>query len=137
MTLKEQAYRIIGGFTEKQFKGFADLFSEPEPGEGHSETDRIMEKLARAYLGSFDDPLLEKETQELIGKLRAKGYSKIRAYLYAYGFKIGEYKEYLRITMSLINHSYSIEHIAELADKPVKEIESMVELLVQENLIES
>lgn len=139
MTAKEQAYSInsiIDGFTEKQLRGFVNLFTEPEPGDGHSVTDKIMDKLARTYLGNFDDPQLEKETQELIGKLCAEGYSKMRAYLYAYGFKIGEYKEYLRITLALLNHGYSIEHIAELADKPVKEIERMTELLKQENLID-
>ena len=136
MTLKEQAYAIIDGFTEKQLKGFVDLFSDPEIGDKRRETDRILTKLARIHLGNFDDPQLEKETLELIEKQCEEGYSKMSSYLYAYSFKIGEYKEYLRITMTLLNKGYSIEYIAELINKPVKEIESLIELLKLKNLIE-
>ena len=67
MTLKEQAYAIIDGFTEKQLKGFVDLFSDPEIGDKRRETDRILKKLARIHLGNFDDPQLKKETMEFIG----------------------------------------------------------------------
>ncbi len=73
---------------------------------------------------------------EFIEKQCEEGYSKMSSYLYAYSFKIGEYKEYLRITMTLLNKGYSIEFIAELINKPVKEIESLIELLKLKNLIE-
>lgn len=129
MTLKEQAYAIIDSFTEKQLKGFVDLFAKPESDDERSDTDKNLAKLARTFLGSFDDLQLEKETQELIEKQCAEGYSKMSAFLYTYNFKVGEYKECLRITMTLLNEGYSIEYIAELAGKPVKEIERMVELL--------
>ena len=106
MTLKEQAYAIIDSFTEKRLKGFVDLFIESEPDNERRDTDRILKKAARTYLGSFDDPQLEKETQKLIEKQRAEGYSKMSAFLYAYNFKLGEYKECLRITMTLLNEGY-------------------------------
>ena len=136
MTTKELAHSIIDSFTEKQLKGFVDLFSDPEIGDKRRETDRILTKLARIHLGNFDDPQLKKETMEFIEKQCEEGYSKMSSYLYAYSFKIGEYKEYLRITMTLLNKGYSIEYIAELINKPVKEIESLIELLKLKNLIE-
>ena len=38
--------------------------------------------------------------------------------------------------MTLLNKGYSIEYIAELINKPMKEIESLIELLKLKNLIE-
>ena len=136
MTTKELAHSIIDSFSEKQLKGFVDLFSDPEIGDKRRETDRILKKLARIHLGNFDDPQLEKETMEFIEKQCEEGYSQMSSYLYAYSFKIGEYKVYLRITMTLLNKGYSIEYIAKLINKPVKEIESLIELLKLKNLIE-
>ena len=60
MTLKEQAYAIIDGFTEKQLKGFVDLFSDPEIGDKRRETDRILTKLARIHLGNVPQNDLSK-----------------------------------------------------------------------------
>lgn len=66
MTKKEQAHSIIDGFTEKQLKGFVDLFAEFEPdhdAEG-SEKEAILRRLAEICLDGTNDPLIMNRIEE-------------------------------------------------------------------------
>ena len=141
MTLKEQAYAIIDGFTEKQLKGFVDLFSEPEidceANECKHEIEASLHRLAEIYLDGNSDPRILNQIEEQIEKCRAKGYSEMKAHIYAFQYEIGRKEVLFGAVMNLTKRGYALEEISKYLEIPLKVVKEMVDYLRLYKLIEN
>ena len=130
MTLKEQAYAIIDGFTEKQLKGFVDLFSDPEidceAAERKRRIDASLSRLAEIFLDGSSDPWIMNHIKEQLQKYRAKGYS-----------EIGQKEVLFGAVMNLTKRGYALEEISKYLEIPLKVVKEMVDYLRLYKLIEN
>ena len=136
MTVKEQVYNIIDGFTEAQLRGFIALFSRDESKEADPDKAEIIKWLAKSYFDKNSDTIFKKHMEETTEKLRAEGESEARAYIYASGFTLYKISSTFKIIINLINYGYTPEKISEFLEMPMNEIEEMINLLRLKYLIE-
>lgn len=141
MTLKEQAYAIIDGFTEKQLKGFVDLFSDPEidceAAERKRRIDASLSRLTEIFLDGSSDPWIMNHIEEHLQKYRAKGYSEMEAQIYAFQYEIGREEVLFGAVMNLTKRGYALEEISKYLEIPLKVVKEMVDYLRLYKLIEN
>ena len=67
------------------------------------------------------------QIEEQIKKYRAKGYSEMRAHIYAFNYEIGRIEVSFKLVMNLTNSGYTLEKTSEYLEIPLKEVKEMVD----------
>lgn len=137
MTTKELAHSIIDSFTEKQLKGFVNLFVESEPDVDDRDINAVIADIAWEYAVSCNDPQYLKRIDDHITYYLEKGKQVFYARLYAYYSVLAETTEAFKYMRRMLNKGKSYEMIAENIEVSLKEVEKMAELLRAEKLVDN
>ena len=136
MTTKELAHSIIDSFTEKQLKGFFNLFVESEPDIDDRDIDAVIADIAWEYATNCSDPQYLKRIDDHITDYLEKGKQDFYARLYAYYSVLIETKDDFRYMRRMLSKGEFCKAVAEHLDISPEEAEKMVELLRAEKLVE-
>ena len=136
MTAKEIAHSIIDSFTEKQLKGFVDLFNESEPDIDDRSTETILESLAMDYIEHYSSTRYREGIDDQILGFLEYGCSYITAHLYAYRRALIETETKFSWILKLIKEGCSINEAYMILPISKEEFKKMAELLRAKNLIE-